>query len=111
MADEERFVGELEIERSIYLRVDEPGFRRPVLLQEGQAYRVKEDGDTAPVDDLSNTIWEKYAEEAERLFDATEEAVRLATEEHVNLQRVEGAGEDGRILVGDVRDFIEDRNS
>ena len=105
MADEEP--RKIQIERSITLQVDEPGFSRPVLLMEGQTFTARPDGEGPPVDDLSNTMWETYAGEAQRILEATEEATVLAAREGVSLQEVEGTGKDGRILKGDVEKHLE----
>ena len=75
-------------------------------------------GQSGPIDSLAV----QFAPEEERLVlsepvveadgeavNATDAAVELAEAENVDLSSVEGSGEDGRILVGDVEDAIAER--
>lgn len=41
-------------------------------------------------------------------LNATDAAIKLAEEENVDLGKVDGTGVDGRILVGDVMDYLGD---
>jgi pyruvate/2-oxoglutarate dehydrogenase complex dihydrolipoamide acyltransferase (E2) component len=43
-----------------------------------------------------------------KMFDATDGAVSLANEYHVDLEKVSGTGSNGRITKNDVAQFIED---
>jgi len=72
-------------------------------------------GQSGPIDSLAI----QYTPEDERLVlsepvadepaavNATEAAVELANAHDIDLADVEGSGEDGRILVGDVEDILD----
>ena len=40
-------------------------------------------------------------------IEATPSATKLAVEHNVNLAKVAGSGADGRILIGDVKDYLD----
>ena len=48
---------------------------------------------------------------AETVAEATDEAAQLANAEDVDLREIEGSGEEGRILVGDVRAALSSENA
>lgn len=83
---------------------------RMVTLYPGKTYQVVEDGDGSAFSGVYKRIWRKYAAQIDPELagrDATEEALDLALRMEINVLNVDGTGEDGRILKGDVEDYLE----
>ena len=73
-------------------------------------------GQSGPIDSLAIqytpederlVLSEPVADEPAAEVNATEAAVELANAHDIDLADVEGSGEDGRILVGDVEDILD----
>jgi pyruvate/2-oxoglutarate dehydrogenase complex dihydrolipoamide acyltransferase (E2) component len=84
----------------------------PGLLPEGHPAAISDDYgiQTVDVDDPTAGTEEQTTGDQTNEIDATDSAIELAREENVDLSEVKGTGVEGRIIKGDVEDFITERD-